>query len=710
MRGIVDRNTHLHFRPMRIPLTFLSAILLAHAVVGQDLDSLRNACADRSLPDSARFMACNELIWEGYLFNAPDTAYLLAERMESEARGKGSDRFVAVAIDAKAATWYVRGQFRQALSLYQQSLAIHQRLGDRNRQADVITNMATMHSFLGAKDSALVLYDQGLRVHEELQDSTAIANDLNSIGTIHMMRGDHARAVDLFSRSLKIQQALRNERGTATTLINIGSVYMAQGDYGKALEQYANAARIAEKLNDGHLTAKALVEMGTCHQELGDLERALSHFNRSLDLRTALDDQHGIATALNKIGEIQRRQGSTAAAIATFRRSAAIAKEQGSPFNEGTAWMGIGNALMDEGQHVDALNAARTALPLAEEAEELSLHRDVLDLTYRALKKLGREREALAVLEQGIVLNDSLMREENQREILRHEYAYAYEQQAMADSLRHQEEKLAMAAAHRDRRNLLLGVVAIFLVLGSALWGRVRYMARANKAILEAQSKLVISERQREAEHVRNRIASDIHDDLGSDLTKLSLLGDEMRRTVADHAHATAKIANRIVELSRDATTALSDIVWAADPHQDTAHGLITRCSAYTHRMLDGTGLHQDLRFEHTGPDRMLDPGTKHDVFLLLKELVNNAVKHAGAKRIEVRLTTDAQRFQLIVADDGLGFNHGTVTPGNGLRSIASRAKRIGADFVVDTSPGNGCRVRVDGPLDTAAPPGNVIG
>lgn len=689
---------------MRIPV-FIALLSIANALMGQNLDSLRSACADRSLPDSARFVACNELIWEGYLFNAPDTAYLLAERMESEARGKGNDRFVAVAIDAKAATWYVRGQFESALDLYRQSLAIHRRLGDRNRQADVMTNMAAMHSFLGAKDTALVLYEQGLHVHEELKDSASIANDLNSIGTIHMMRGDHARAVDLYSRSLKIQEALRNDRGLATTFINIGSVYMAQGDYGKALEQYGSASELAEKLNDAHLTAKALIEMGTCHQELGDLERALSHFNRSLDLRNSLDDQHGIATALNRIGEVQRRQGSTDAAIATFRRSAAIAEEQGSPFNGGTAWAGIGNAFLDESRYVDALNAAQTALPLAEGAEELSLHRDVLHLTYRALKELGREREALAVLEKSIVLSDSLMREENQREILRHEYAYAYEQQAMADSLRNQEEKLATAAAHRERRNLLLGSVAILFVLGLALLGRVRYMARANKAILAAQSKLVISERQREAEHVRNRIASDIHDDLGSDLTKLSLLGDEMRRTVADHAHATAKLANRIVELSRDATTALSDIVWAADPHQDTAHGLITRCSAYTHRMLDGTGLQQDLRFEHTGPDLMLDPGTKHDVFLLLKELVNNAVKHAGAKRIDVSLTTDAQRFQLAVADDGLGFDHGAVTPGNGLRSITSRAKRIGAAFIVDTSPGKGTRVRVDGTWGQASSP-----
>lgn len=695
-RGIADRNAHLHFRPMRIPV-LIALLSIAHTLAGQNLDSLRSACADHSLPDSARFMACNELVWEGYMFNSPDTAWLLAERMESEARAKGKERFVAVAIEAKAAAWYVRGQFEKALGFYQQSLAIHQRLGDRNRQADVITNMAAMHSFLGAKDTALVLYEQGLRVHEELKDSASIANDLNSIGGIHMMRGDHARAVALYARSLRIQEALGDKRGAATTLSNIGAVYLAQGDYAEALKRYTTAGEAAEALNDGHLAAKVLLEIGTCQQELGDLERALSHFNRSLDLRTSLDDLHGVSTALNKIGEIQRIQGNTAAAITTFQRSASIAAEQGSPFNGGTAWMGLGNAWLDQGRNADALNAARNALPLAEEAEELSLHRDVLDLTYRALKKLGREREALAALEQSIAYNDSLMREENQREVLRHEFAYAYESQALADSLRHVEEKRAMASAHRDRRNVLVGGLAILLVLGLALWGRVRYMARANKAILAAQSKLVISERQREAEHVRNRIASDIHDDLGSDLTKLSLLGDEMRRTVADHAHATAKLANRIVELSRDATTALSDIVWAADPHQDTAHGLITRCSAYTHRMLDGTSLQQDLRFEHTGPDLMLDPGTKHDVFLLLKELVNNAVKHAGATRIEVSLTTDAKSFRLVVADDGIGFDRGSVQPGNGIRSIASRAKRIGASFAVDTSPGSGCRVSVDG-------------
>jgi len=683
---------------MRIPV-FIALLSISNALAGQNLDSLRRACADRSLPDSARFVACNELIWQGYLFNAPDTAYLLAERMESEARGKGNDRFVAVAIDAKAATWYVRGQFESALELYRQSLAIHRRLGDRNRQADVITNMAIMRSFLGEKDTALVLYERGLRMHEELRDSTAIANDLNSIGTIHMMRGDHARAVDLYSRSLKIQEALRNDRGLATTFINIGSVYMAQGDYGKALEQYGSASRLAEKLNDTHLTAKALIEMGTCHQELGDLERALSHFNRSLDLRISLDDQHGIATALNKIGEIQRRQGSTTAAITTFRRSTAIAEEQGSPFNGGTAWAGIGNAFLDESRYVDALNAAQTALPLAEEAEELSLHRDVLHLTYRALKKLGREREALAVLEQSIVLSDSLMREENQREILRHEYAYTYEQQALADSLRHQAETHRLNMAHRDRRNWMAGGLALLAVIILALWSRVRYMRRANAKVLAAQQQVLALERQREAELVRTRIARDIHDDMGGSITKLGLLSAEAQRLITNDTAAAGTTLSRIGEVSRELTASLQEVVSAVDPRSDDSEAVVAQARVIAARLLENSGVQTDLHFMHHGEPFNIDPTFKRDLLLFLKEAITNALKHAGATRVIIHLIAEGSMFKLTVADDGKGFDPERLMQGNGLGNMRERAAQINAAVSFHSSPGQGARIELHGAI-----------
>ena len=684
-------------------ITGVLLLVLLHVVRGyaQDLDSLRAIWDSASRSDSVRFHAYNDLIWEGFLFSDPDSAHAMALYMEQQAADRQLQRFVAVAVDAQAASWYARGDFAKARSTFERSRAIYEAIGDQAGLADVITNIAIMHSFMGEKDQALALYEEGLAMHLEQQDSVSIANDLNSIGTIHMMRGDHLRAVDHFAHSLAIQRRLGNERGTATTLINIGEVYMAQGDCIKALEQYAQAERLAAKLKDDHQLAKALLETGTCHQELGDVAKAMEHYTRSLELRTALDDQHGISTALNKIADVHRIRGEHELAVSTFERSAAIAREQESPFNEGTAWTGMGNTLLGTGRTAEALAAARKALPLAQEAEEVSLHRDAADLAYRALKQLGRHGEAIVMLELSRTLDDSLMREENQRAILRNEYAYAYEEQALADSLRHQTERFELITAHRDRRNLMSGGLVLLAVIGLALLARMRYMKRANAQVLAAQEQVVAMERQREAELVRTRIARDIHDDMGGAITKIGMLSTEARRLMDTDPLSAGGTLARISSVSRDLAISLQDVVSAVDPRSDDVATIVAQARTMATRLLEGSHLQTDLSFDHQGGARMVDPERKRTLMLLLKEAITNVLKHAEATRISVTFTTGDEHFELRVSDNGKGFQPEEFAGGNGMRNMHERASSLGAEMELNGARGQGCMVHVRGPLHT---------
>jgi len=691
------------------PSSLVRTVLLLAAAspqmsIAQNVDSLRKVWGNEQLPDSTRFNACYDLVWEGYLFSQPDSAFVLAEDMEAQARAKGSLNFQTRANDLKAAVWYVRGDLPKALEHYTASLALYEQQHDTDGIADVLTNMATMCSLMGEQDEALRLYERGMRMHVESNDSVSLANDLNAIGRLHMVRGDHARAVDHFARSMRIQQALKNERGRATGFINLGALYLLQGDHTKALERYEQALILAKELDDRHLAGKILVEIGTCYEELGDKAQAIAYYRRSLIEREAIADEHGIIGSLNKIGEMQRLTGALDSAMVTFRRSAELGRSLELPFGEGTALVGIGQTLMELERPQEALAITEKALAVARAAEDLSLNRDVAALLFKLYKATGRNGEALAMHERYLLLNDSMMREENQREVLRYEFAYAYEQQTLADSLRHQQEQFANTLAHadqlgreRNRRNMFGAGLALALLLAVGIWARMRYMAKADRAIVAAQAQLIESERQLESEKVRTRIASDIHDDLGSDLTKLGLLGREIKRSTEGQASSTTALAERIVGLSADAAAALSQIVWAADPAQDSAEGLVERASVFAQRLLDGTSIEHSLHFAHEGEDLVLDPSVKHDVFMLLKELLNNALKHAGATRIEGSLTTDAQRFTIRVSDNGRGFDAEHVRKGNGMRSIAVRTARLAATADMSTSPGNGCTTVVEG-------------
>ena len=182
--------------------------------------------------------------------------------------------------------------------------------------------------------------------------------------------------------------------------------------------------------------------------------------------------------------------------------------------------------------------------------------------------------------------------------------------------------------------------------------------------------------------------------------SKLAMLSSEAARLSPEQEGPLSEVMDRIGRISRSATAALSDIVWAVDPEQDSVKDLLQHAQMYASHMLDGTDLTSDLRFEAEGLDRPIDPATKRDIFLLLKESLNNAIKHAGAKNLRVTLEAGPDRFLLAVEDDGKGMDVAAMTgSGNGLDNMQERARRLSAQLRITSAVGSGTRVEVEGPL-----------
>ena len=677
-------------------LMSVSAIAFAQP----DIDSLRTVAYDPSRPDSVRFAAFYDMVWDGFLFNDPDSAFVLGSQLQRDARDRNNPVFVARASELLAAVWYVRGDMRTALLHYDTALAQHKLNRDDDGYADVITNMASMRSALGERDEALELYAEGLAVHERIKDSLSIANDLNAIGTVHMARGDHARAIDLYARSLKMHEAMKNHRGMATGRANLGVVHVNQGDFRNALIHFQEALRIAEAIDDRHLMGKDLEEVGACLEELGDTAAAMARYQRSLTIREALKDDHGSINVRNRIAQLLMFRGLRQQALSLFDRTVGLAIEQELPRGLAIALVGKGDALLAMGRRSEALVAAQEATKAASDAEDLSAQRDAAELECRAFRALGRWKEALEAQTLFISYNDSLVSEENQRAVLRNEYEYAYEKQAIADSLAHvaavQQEAIKSEqhlAQERSRRNIALALGALFAVALFAFWQRARLLKRTNATILDAQAKLMESERGREAAEVRTRIARDVHDQLGSDLTKLALLSSEARMLAGEDPQALSTLAEDMERVAAEANRSLGDIVWAIDPHHDSLAGLTERVRAHCERMLIWSKVGHTIDCVHSGPDRSLDPATKRDIYLILREALNNAIKYSEANRIDVVLRSDESKLSMSVEDNGIGFD-GSVDSGHGLDNMRQRAARIGASFSIRSKVGT--RVALD--------------
>lgn len=206
--------------------------------------------------------------------------------------------------------------------------------------------------------------------------------------------------------------------------------------------------------------------------------------------------------------------------------------------------------------------------------------------------------------------------------------------------------------------------------------------------------------RQKEAvERERARIARDLHDQLGANLTQVSLLA-ELAETDKDQPVEVATHAKQISATARETSAALDQIVWAANPANDTLDSLVTYACKYAQEYFQTAGLSYRLEAPEQLPATPLPPDVRHNVFLAFKESVNNVVKHAQATTARVRVRLEDTQFTFEIEDDGRGLPPGAEHKGrNGLRNMRQRMEDVGGEFAVTPAPERGTRVRLTVPV-----------
>jgi signal transduction histidine kinase len=198
-------------------------------------------------------------------------------------------------------------------------------------------------------------------------------------------------------------------------------------------------------------------------------------------------------------------------------------------------------------------------------------------------------------------------------------------------------------------------------------------------------------------ERVRARIAADLHDDLGSSLSRISILSEVAKRKVPE-GEAAALLAE-IAETARSLVGAMSDAVWSIDPKEDDVAHVVARMRSFATDVLDGKGITWSFEAPEA-PEAHLSSETRRELFLVFKEAVTNVVRHSGARQARLRLQVLADSVALEVTDDGKGFDTqpardlgSSLKRGRGLLNMQVRAKRMGGRLSVISAPGIGARL-----------------
>jgi ligand-binding sensor domain-containing protein/two-component sensor histidine kinase len=198
---------------------------------------------------------------------------------------------------------------------------------------------------------------------------------------------------------------------------------------------------------------------------------------------------------------------------------------------------------------------------------------------------------------------------------------------------------------------------------------------------------------------VRTRIASDLHDDIGSNLTKIAILSEVANRQLDPSEQSPESPITAIARISRESVASMSDIVWAIDPRRDTHLDLTRRMRQFAIELLGSGGI--DVRVESMGDDQagIVGPDFRRQVFLVFKEAVHNAARHSHCSKVDIRIQMESRALVITVHDDGVGFDVNSHNDGQGLASMSRRAQSLGGKVDV-VSGNNGTSVTLSVPWD----------
>jgi signal transduction histidine kinase len=198
-------------------------------------------------------------------------------------------------------------------------------------------------------------------------------------------------------------------------------------------------------------------------------------------------------------------------------------------------------------------------------------------------------------------------------------------------------------------------------------------------------------------EQMRNRIARDLHDDIGSTLSSIGILSQVVEYQIETNPESVKGLIRRISESSQKVQRSLSDIVWTTKQIEESLDSVIVKMKEFTAEILEPKNIEYTFNVSDLSAINF-SPLKQYNIYLIFKEALNNSVKYAKATEVEITINTVNDVFNIIIRDNGIGFDEASVKQGNGLNNMTQRASAMNGSIKIFTKPQNGTRIELKVP------------
>lgn len=581
------------------------------------------------------------------------------------------------------------------------------------KTAEVNSNLGSLYLALGEKSKAIDGFFKALRLYEKNNSEVGIGETYSNISSVYYLMGKVDEAIKYQVISIGIREKMNDKAGLIITNTNIGQLYILKESYPLALQHLQKAIYYAEEVKNPKLLAAAYSGMAAYASRIKNFTEALSWQSKAIKLFEETDNKQMLSRLYVSAGNLANATKDSIVAVDFYSKALNISQELGNKENIGNAYDKLSNFYVSHNDYGNGYHnykkyilykdsiTANSALSKVEEIrtqydtekkdneiirlnttqriKQLEIEKQKAVITGNAATALQKQNE-IDLLSKSQELRDIKIKQQEEdldkQLLLSKTNAQQLEITAKENQLRQKQLK-----SQKLIKNLLIAGLGLFFLLGFTYFNRYQL-----KKKLEQQTSLLT---------MRNNISQDLHDDIGASLSNINILNELARRNITQPEKSKEYLSKASEDIQR-ISESLSDIVWNINPRYDDLQNLFIRMKRYAADMLDGKNINGQFDFPVNEVSLTLSMTQRRDLYLIFKEAVNNLVKYSLAKNAVIKVIAEEHKIELLVQDDGKGFDKNEIRMGNGLQNMEQRAKTSGATVSVISQPGIGTTVKLD--------------
>ncbi|UJP63619.1 tetratricopeptide repeat-containing sensor histidine kinase [Mongoliitalea daihaiensis] len=574
-----------------------------------------------------------------------DSANYYFEKAESIIKSYPSDHKLAYNLYSGLGIHFNRiGKADLALDNYKKASVLDPSLIGLDNVAGLYINMANVYQSLDDQKLRVESAYKALEIFEKTQNKTGLSFVYNLLGSINYQLKNYSESEKYFLSSLEYRKLLNDRRGEAVVLSNIGNIYTDRGSYDQAIEFFIQASEINESLGLKDQKGIALINLGKTYEKMGDYQKALGQFKEAQKILNEAGISKMDALLLTDIGKVQRMLSMDQESYANLLKSSQLAESEKQYFDAITAFKNLKEYYQEKGRYQEALMA------------------QTKEYTYRDSVGMEALRAQLKEFESKYALD----LKENEINLLKAEKEL---------------DKLELSR-RKANQNLIMAIFFFLILLAGILVNKYRIVGKTKRLL--------------EVERLRNAIARDLHDDLGSTLSSIHILS---QMALQRETNGSNPVFSKINTQTATMMDKLSDIVWSIHPDNDNLDQLLSKMQEFAAEMLEPKEITYEFEVSEGAKEIKLDLEKRRNLFLIFKEALNNAAKYADSQHLDIRLTVQGGKLNLLIKDDGKGFDQTLIKKGNGLFNMQQRAQMMGGNMVIESFPEMGTSIQLSAPI-----------